>query len=99
MTGNLVETAKDGRRELVLRFTNTYVTKDARWQLVAGQLTTLSRERTTVKVDPTVYAAYVGQYQNPSCRILTVSADRDKLWCKRERTKWSCFRKPRTSSS
>jgi ketosteroid isomerase-like protein len=39
LTGILVETAKDGRRELVLRFTNTYVRKDARWQMVAGQLT------------------------------------------------------------
>lgn len=39
MTGLLVETAKDGRRELVLRFTNTYIRKDGRWQMVAGQLT------------------------------------------------------------
>ena len=39
LIGKLVETAADGRRELVLRFTNTYVRKDARWQMVAGQLT------------------------------------------------------------
>ena len=39
LTGILVETAKDGRRELVLRFTNTYVKKEGRWQMVAGQLT------------------------------------------------------------
>ncbi len=44
LTGKLVETAKDGRRELVLRFTNTYVRRDARWQMVAGQLTKLPRE-------------------------------------------------------
>lgn len=39
LTGLLVETAKDGRRELVLRFTNTYIRANARWQMVAGQLT------------------------------------------------------------
>lgn len=39
LVGKLVETTADGRRELVLRFTNTYVRKDARWQMVAGQLT------------------------------------------------------------
>ncbi|HEX8078217.1 MAG TPA: nuclear transport factor 2 family protein, partial [Chthoniobacterales bacterium] len=39
LTGLLVETAKDGRRELVLRFTNTYIRTNGRWQMVAGQLT------------------------------------------------------------
>jgi hypothetical protein len=44
LIGKLVETASDGRRELVLRFTNTYVKKEGRWQMVAGQLTRLPRE-------------------------------------------------------
>jgi len=79
LTGNLVETAEDGRRELVLRFTNTYAKKDARWQLVAGQLTTLSRERAAAKVDPQIYKAYVGEYKNAAGRIRTISAHGDKL--------------------
>lgn len=79
LTGNLVETAKDGRRELVLRFTNTYAKKDARWQLVAGQLTTLSRERAVAKVDPQIYAPYVGEYKNAAGRIRTISSDGEKL--------------------
>jgi hypothetical protein len=79
LTGNLVETAADGRRELVLRFTNTYVKRDARWQLINGQLTTLSRERAVAKIDPKVYAAYVGEYKNPSGRIRTISADGGKF--------------------
>ena len=44
LIGKLVETAADGRRELVLRFTNTYAKKEWRWQMVAGQLTKLPRE-------------------------------------------------------
>src|SRR3989440_6381035 len=79
MTGSLVETNRDGRRELVLRFTNTYVKEKKQWRMVAGQLTTLSRERAIAKVDPKMYDAYVGQYRNPRGRILTVIKQSDKL--------------------
>ena len=79
MTGNLVETASDGRRELVLRFTNTYIKKETGWQMVAGQLTTLSRERAIAKVDPKLYADYVGQYKNQAGRIRTVAIEGSKL--------------------
>ena len=47
MTGRLVETARDGRRVVVLSFTNTYIKQKERWRMSAGQLTTLSRERAT----------------------------------------------------
>ena len=79
MTGSLVETNRDGRRELVLRFTNTYVKQKGQWRLTAGQLTTLSRERSVAKVDPKVYDAYIGQYRNPKGRILGVMRDGDRL--------------------
>jgi ketosteroid isomerase-like protein len=79
MTGSLVETNRDGRRELVLRFTNTYVKQKEQWWMVAGQLTTLSRERASVKVEPKIYDAYVGQYRNPAGRILTVLREGDRL--------------------
>src|SRR3989440_6505901 len=79
MTGSLVETNRDGRRELVLRFTNTYVKQKEQWRMVAGQLTTLSRERALAIVDPKIYDAYLGQYRNPRGRILTVMREGDKL--------------------
>ncbi len=79
MTGSLVETNRDGRRELVLRFTNTYVKQKDQWRMVAGQLTTLSRERAIAKVDPKIYDAYVGQYRNPRGRILTFIREGDRL--------------------
>jgi hypothetical protein len=79
MTGSLVETNRDGRRELVLRFTNTYVKQKEQWRMVAGQLTTLSRERAIAKVDSKIYDAYVGQYRNPKGRILSVLREGDIL--------------------
>src|SRR5438309_5254927 len=79
MTGSLVETNRDGRRELVLRFTNTYIRQKQQWRLLAGQLTVLSRERASTKVDPKVYDAYVGQYQNPGGPVLTVTREGDRL--------------------
>ncbi len=79
MTGSLVETNRDGRRELVLRFTNTYVKQKEQWRMVAGQLTTLSRERAIAKVTAKIYDAYVGQYRNPRGRILTVIREGDRL--------------------
>lgn len=79
MTGRLVETARDGRRVFVLRFTNTYIKQKGRWRMSAGQLTTLSRERASIKLDPKSYDAYVGQYRNPGGRILNVVREGDKL--------------------
>jgi len=79
MTGNMIETAKDGRRELVLRFTNTYAKRDARWKMVASQLTTLSRERAIAKIDAALYSTYAGEYQNSAGRIRTISAEGGKL--------------------
>ena len=79
MTGRLVETARDGRRVFVLRFTNTYIKQEGRWRMSAGQLTTLSRERASIKLDPKSYDAYVGQYRNPGGRILNVVRQGDKL--------------------
>jgi ketosteroid isomerase-like protein len=79
MTGRLVETARDGRRVWVLRFTNTYIKQKGRWRMSAGQLTTFSRERASIKSDPKSYDAYVGQYRNPAGRILNVVREGDKL--------------------
>lgn len=79
MTGNLVETARDGRRELVLRFTNTYVRLKGQWRMSAGQLTTLSRERASIKVDPKIYDAYVGQYRNAAGRVRSITREGERL--------------------
>ena len=46
--------------------------------MVAGQLTTLSRERAIAKVDPKIYDAYVEQYRNPRGRVLAVIREGDR---------------------
>lgn len=79
MTGNLVETASDGRRALVLRFTNTYVKQAKGWRLAAGQLTTLSRERAAIKVDPKIFDDYIGQYRHPSGRLRNILREGDRI--------------------
>ena len=79
MTGRLVETASDGRRVWVFQFTNTYIKQKGRWRMSAGQLTTISRERASIKLDPKSYDTYVGQYRNPAGRILNVVREGDKL--------------------
>ena len=79
MTGRLVETAGDGRRVVVFSFTNTYIKQNGRWRMSAGQLTTFSRERATIKLDPKTYDAYVGQYRNPAGRILNIVREGDRL--------------------
>ena len=79
MIGNLVETASDGRRVWVLCFTNTYVKQGKGWRLAAGQLTTLSHERASIKVDPKIYDNYIGQYRNPSGRVRTIVREGDRI--------------------
>jgi len=82
MRGNLVETASDGRRELVLRFTNTYVNQNKQWRLAASQLNTLSRERAVKQVDSLIFKAYTGEYQTPSGKVISVVSDGGKLFIK-----------------
>lgn len=91
MTGHLVETTKDGRRESVLCFTNTYLKRNGGWRLVAGQLTPQARERPVAKVDPKVYADYVGTYKNPSGRILTISQAGENLMAESDTGKVALF--------
>ncbi len=64
ITGRLVEQGERVGR-VSLRFTNTYIRRQGRWQIVAGQLTRLPQERTatTVTVNPNLLDAYVGQYE------------------------------------
>ncbi len=80
ITGRLVEQGERVGR-VSLRFTNTYIKRQKRWQIVAGQLTRLPQERTatTVTVNPNVLDAYVGQYELAPNLIVTISRDGNRL--------------------
>ncbi len=81
ITGRLVEQGERVGR-VSLRFTNTYVRRQGRWQIVAGQLTRLPQERpptTNVNASPNVLDTYVGQYELAPNLIITITKDGNRL--------------------
>jgi len=80
ITGRLVEQGERVGR-VSLRFTNTYIKRQKRWQIVAGQLTRLPQERaaTTVAVNPNVLDTYAGQYELATNLIITITKDGNRL--------------------
>jgi len=81
ITGRLVEQGERVGR-VSLHFTNTYVRRQGRWQIVAGQLTRLPQERpptTNVNVSPNVLDTYVGQYELAPNLIITITKDGNRL--------------------
>jgi len=81
MTGLLLEKSQGGGRTQTvrLRFTNTYIKREGRWQIAAGQLTRLPQTHAIIKVNPQVYDAYVGQYELAPGRMARVLKEGDKL--------------------
>lgn len=60
-------------------YTDTFVRRDNRWQLLASHATRLEPERKVAKVNPEVYNAYIGQYAMAPSLIFTVTREGDKL--------------------
>jgi len=81
LSGLLVEKESSaGRpRTVNLRFTNTYVKRRGRWQIVAGQLTRLPQTRTAMAVDAKTFDSYAGRYEVAPGRVFTVVKEADKL--------------------
>ena len=61
------------------RFTDTFLKRQERWQVVARHYSRLPLERTAVKLDPKVYDQYVGQYEVAPAFVLTVTKEGEKL--------------------
>lgn len=80
ITGRLVEQGERIGR-VSLAFTNTYIRRKKKWQIVAGQLTRLPQERAAnnINVNPNVLDAYVGQYELTPNLIITVTKDGSRL--------------------
>ena len=79
ITGRLVEQGERVGR-VSLRFTNTYMRRQGRWQIVAGQLTRLPpQERAAVTLNPNVLDAYVGQYELAPNLIITITREGNRL--------------------
>jgi ketosteroid isomerase-like protein len=61
------------------RFTDTFLKRQGRWQVVARHYSRLPAERTAIKLDPKVYDAYVGEYEIAPSIVFQVSKEGDKL--------------------
>ncbi|MBA3442416.1 MAG: DUF4440 domain-containing protein [Pyrinomonadaceae bacterium] len=81
LTGRVIERRRRDNREVTTpsRYTDTYVRRKGRWQVVASQLGRLPPERTTITLDPRVYDAYVGQYEIAGNRTLTIMKEGNAL--------------------
>ena len=67
---------------------DTWTQKDGRWQVTHRMVESADKakqprrsmaRRKAIKVDPAIYAAYVGRYRFSASRILTISRDGDRL--------------------
>lgn len=61
------------------RFTDTFLKREARWQVAARHYSRLPPQRTAVKLDPKAYDEFVGQYELAPNFIVTVTREGDKL--------------------
>src|SRR5262245_1163546 len=66
ITGRIVTKVKVGDQEIsgfTTRFTDTWLKRQGRWQVVARHYSRAPIERKAVKLDAKVYSAYVGEYE------------------------------------
>src|SRR5438874_2310862 len=65
------------------RYTDVWIRRNARWQVVAAQNTRLPQERpaatAATNTNPNAYDAYVGQYELAPNLVITISRDGNRL--------------------
>jgi len=81
LTGRVIEKRQRQNRDAVSesRYTDTYVRRQGRWQVVASHLSRLPPKRTAITVDPKIYDLYVGQYELTGGRVLTLTREGNAL--------------------
>jgi ketosteroid isomerase-like protein len=82
VSGKRVERRRspDNNREGVAyaRYSRTYIKRQGVWQLLSEHLQSIPAEPTAVKVDPKIYADYVGKYDS-AIFTFSVTKDGDRL--------------------
>lgn len=61
------------------RFTDTFLKRQGRWQVVARHYSRLPPERVAIKLDPKIYDAYAGQYELAPNVVFNVTKEGDTL--------------------
>ncbi len=88
LTGTLIQQRVDNGKEINLRvrYTNVWVKRNGRWQVVAVQFTKMPDQATSKpqetqakKVDPKIYDTYVGEYETPIF-VIAMTKEGDKLF-------------------
>ena len=82
MTGRIVQKAERPGQDsfsFQSRFTDTFLKRQGRWQVVARHYSRYPAERTAIKMDPKIYDAYVGEYEIAPSIVFQISKEGDKL--------------------
>jgi ketosteroid isomerase-like protein len=78
VTGLIVSRVQ-GSLSFQSRFTDTFIKRGARWQVVARHYSRVPSERTSINVDSKIYDDYVGQYEIASNVLLDITKESEKL--------------------
>ena len=82
VTGRIVQKAERAGQDsfgFQSRFTDTFLRRQGRWQVVARHYSRFPHERTAIKLDPKIFDAYVGEYEIAPNIIFHVTKEDDKL--------------------
>lgn len=82
VTGRIVSKVQSGGQSSInfqSRFTDTFLKRQGRWQIVARHYSRLPPEHTAIKLDPKIYDDYVGQYELAPGVVFNVTKENDKL--------------------
>jgi len=78
VTGRIVSKVQDGLN-FQSRFTDTFVKRKGRWQVVARHYSRIPAERTVINLDSKIYDPYLGQYELMPNVVINVTKEGKKL--------------------
>jgi len=78
VTGRIVSKVQGGLN-FQSRFTDTFIKRKGRWQVVARHYSRVPTERIAINVDSKIYDAYVGQYEIAPNVVLDITKEGEKL--------------------
>ena len=83
ITGRIVTKAKVGDQEITgfsTRFTDTWLKRQGRWQVVARHYSRVPIERNAITLDAKVYDAYAGEYELAPSLVFSVFKEGESLF-------------------
>jgi hypothetical protein len=78
VTGRIVSKVP-GSLNFQSRFTDTFLERGRRWQVVARHYSRIPTERSVINLDSKLYVAYVGQYEIAPNVVLDITKEGEKL--------------------